>query len=366
MAYEIDFMPVGEGKSGDAISIRYKVPAGSHEVIVVDGGTEASGEALVEHIKGVYGTNVVNYMVCTHPDNDHACGLRTVLNSLEVKQVWIHIPWAHADRTRHLFGNDAWTTQRLKDTIRRNYPVVEELFELANEKKALVKYPFQGEKIGPLIVAAPSLGRYEGLLPQFRDTPAPDETYLRLIGHWITGIGRRTTRFIQKSVLESLDKETLREGGVTSAENESSVILYGDFPGDICSFMLTGDSGLLGLNEAIDYLMASHYDLRRLGIVQVPHHGSRNNIAPSVLNRLIGEPLSAGVRRSIYAVVSASLEDDDHPRQIVVNAFDRRGATVTATHGRKTWFWRGGMPARTNWGVPAVTLPFSKYVEEYD
>ena len=53
---EIDFLPVGNGdKSGDAIAVRYGYP-GNYKVMVYDGGTKESGEALVEHIRKHYGT----------------------------------------------------------------------------------------------------------------------------------------------------------------------------------------------------------------------------------------------------------------------------------------------------------------------
>lgn len=56
VGFEIDFLPVGEGeRSGDAIAFRYGLP-GSYRVMVVDGGTKASGEKLVEHIRLHYGT----------------------------------------------------------------------------------------------------------------------------------------------------------------------------------------------------------------------------------------------------------------------------------------------------------------------
>jgi beta-lactamase superfamily II metal-dependent hydrolase len=76
--YEIDFLPVGSGeRSGDAICVRYGTP-GYYKVMVYDGGTKESGEALVKHIREHYGTHHVDYVVCSHPDADHAFGLSVV------------------------------------------------------------------------------------------------------------------------------------------------------------------------------------------------------------------------------------------------------------------------------------------------
>ncbi len=77
MDFEIEFHPVGDAsKAGDATVVRYGFN-GQYQVVVIDGGTEDSGAKLVEHIKSVYGPNtVIEHAICTHPDTDHASGLR--------------------------------------------------------------------------------------------------------------------------------------------------------------------------------------------------------------------------------------------------------------------------------------------------
>lgn len=53
MNYEIEFMPVGEGaKGGDAIVVRYGTIE-SYELMIIDGGHEASGKMLVEHFNKI-------------------------------------------------------------------------------------------------------------------------------------------------------------------------------------------------------------------------------------------------------------------------------------------------------------------------
>ena len=55
-----------------------------------------------------------------------------------------------------------------------------------------------------------------------------------------------------KWVQETLDIETLSEGGETSrAQNESSVVMYGNFDGQ--KVLLTGDAGLVALARAHAY-----------------------------------------------------------------------------------------------------------------
>jgi beta-lactamase superfamily II metal-dependent hydrolase len=189
--------------------------------------------------------------------------------------------------------------------------------------------PFQGQQIGPFTVMSPSLDMYEALMPQFRDTPRPDRNLLQYLGHWLEGIGRRVARDARKIVRENWDTETLREGGITSAENESSVVLLGDLGSG--GILLTADAGLKALGTAIDYVRARGIDLSTLWLFQVPHHGSRNNISPSMLNRIVGRPVEGATLRRPHCIISAGAEDEEHPRQVVVNALCRRGLNPCVT-----------------------------------
>ena len=54
MGYEIDFLAVGEKKSGDAICIRWGNLHGSRDeqkVVVIDAGYASTGEQVIEHIE---------------------------------------------------------------------------------------------------------------------------------------------------------------------------------------------------------------------------------------------------------------------------------------------------------------------------
>src|SRR5690348_4417469 len=109
MPFEIDFLPVGDAsKSGDSIAIRYGYGAlipGNQRVIVIDGGTQESGQALVDHVRQVYGTTAVDFAILTHPDLDHVAGLRVVLEQLKVGVLFMHCPWEHANEIRDMFAN---------------------------------------------------------------------------------------------------------------------------------------------------------------------------------------------------------------------------------------------------------------------
>ena len=156
--YEIDFLPVGNGdKSGDAIAIRYGTQ-GNYKVMVVDGGTKESGQALVEHIKKYYQTDYVDYVVNTHPDQDHASGLTEVLENLKVGELWIHRPWAYIDNPQTQFLRDKRTTiQSIKDRFQwEYYRYAKELELIANKKRITINEPYENSRIGEFIVLSPN------------------------------------------------------------------------------------------------------------------------------------------------------------------------------------------------------------------
>jgi beta-lactamase superfamily II metal-dependent hydrolase len=164
-------------------------------------------------------------------------------------------------------------------------------------------------------------------------------------------------------VPEKWDHELLREGSITAAENETSRVLYGDFGSS--SVLLTADAGQQALWWAIQYAAKIGVDLSQLGLVQVPHHGSRSNVTPSVLNRLLGPKLPKGSAKKRIAIVSAPKDDEQHPRKMVLNAFLRRGAGVRSTQGIKYRFHSGTMPVRPN-ERRAEPFGFFDKVEAYD
>lgn len=201
------------------------------------------------------------------------------------------------------------------------------------------------------------------MLPQFRDTPKPAQQLLVLLGHWLTGIGRRVATQIRRIIAEDLFTETLREGGITAAENESSVVLYGQIDGR--NIFLTADAGLKALDAAVSYGNAVGLQFgAALNVFQVPHHGSRNNISPALLNRIVGNISGVETRKTIGCVISAGPEDETHPRQVVVNALIRRGLAPQDTK-RGILLFNHGVPDRQGFGL-AQTLQFATRVEAYD
>jgi len=119
MEYEIDFLPVGEeSKGGDAICFRYWDANTPPFVGIIDGGTAAAGEKLVEHIQQYYGTKTVDLVINTHPHTDHTSGLYTVLEQLSVKHLMMHKPWEHAVALKALFHDGRITSTSIEERVR--------------------------------------------------------------------------------------------------------------------------------------------------------------------------------------------------------------------------------------------------------
>jgi beta-lactamase superfamily II metal-dependent hydrolase len=371
MFCEIEFLPVGTGsKPGDAIIVRYGDDA-NYEFMVVDGGTAETGELIVSHLDKHFGANVViAHMVLTHSDSDHASGLREVLKKIPVKNLWLHIPWFHAEETLSLFEYKQWTKDGLAAAIKKEYDIVSEIVDLAVAQQCAVMAPFQGVAIGPFRVLSPSQYAYNYLIPQFDKTPNADQKAIEAAQMWI---GKQPSAFFkalekvvakaQTWVDETWENERLKDGGITSASNESSIVLYGDF-GDGRRILLTGDAGIKALTWSVNYANSAGLMLQNFSFVQIPHHGSRRNVGPTVLNQLLGPIQPQGSPTRYAAFVSAPPDDDTHPRKMVINAFLRRGAMVIATQGRSKVHW-GGFAKRPGY-TDAEEISFSPKVEEYD
>ncbi len=110
--HEIDFLKVGtEGKSGDAIALRFPYQ-GIWAVVIIDGGFVDVGNELVEHVKQWYQTDHVDLVISTHPDADHINGLTPVLEGLDVGELFIHLPRLHRTDVSD------WSAEAVDDLVR--------------------------------------------------------------------------------------------------------------------------------------------------------------------------------------------------------------------------------------------------------
>ena len=360
MGFEIDFLPVGKEKSGDAILVRYGNLYGSRnqqKVVVVDGGYPETGQAVIDHLATHYGTNEIDLMISTHPDQDHVGGLEAVMEKCTVHELWMHQPWMHTKDIADMFVHGHVTDKSVKNALRKSLDEARELESLANRLRIPITEPFAGTSFDnkSVYVLGPSQAFYESLLPEFRCTPEAKQE-----GGLLKGLVAGATAFV-KSVAESWDIETLGTPSEdTSAENNSSTVLLFQF-GDQ-SALLTADAGLPALVPALQILRRNAYDLSKIKFIQVPHHGSGRNVSKDFLDALLGPRLGFNaVTRTAYVSVAKS-DDPKHPAKKVTNAFRRRGAPVHTTAGTSKCH-REDSPVRSGW-YNSTPLPLFSEVEE--
>ncbi|MGY6125995.1 ComEC/Rec2 family competence protein [Paraburkholderia strydomiana] len=347
--YELDFLPVDTDKSGDAIAIRYTIN-GTTGIHVVDGGYLETGDALVDHVATHYGVTHIDHVVLTHPDQDHANGLRKVLENCSVGTLWINRPWLYAEQLI-----DRFETYESVDALRRKlrsvYSATAALEDIANERGIPIKAPLQGAQIGPFHVLAPSTARYANLIVESDKTP---EAVNESIYDAIVGEVRKAFKVASNLVKAAWGAETFPVHG-TSSENEMSVVQYAFI--NKRRILLTGDAGREALAEAADYAPSVGLTLPGVYEFQVPHHGGRHNVDTETLDRWLGPRLaSTPTSTSWRAVCSASKGDDHHPRKVVIRAMLHRGAWFGATEGRSICLSSG--ISRPGWtSIPQVAYP---------
>jgi hypothetical protein len=188
--YEIDFLPVGDTKSGDAIPLRYCLNDQIY-IHVLDGGFQDTGQSIVDHINKYYGRpTYIDHVVVSHPDGDHAGGLRTVLEAFEVGALWMLRPWLYADELLPRFARFK-SVENLKKRLREIYPNIAALEEIAEERGVTMFAPFQSAKIGAFTVMAPTKARYLDLIVESERSPEA--------AAGARGSGRRVRRLAQES-----------------------------------------------------------------------------------------------------------------------------------------------------------------------
>ena len=353
MGFQIDYLPVGDGsKGGDAITLRFGDLKGMRQdqiVMVIDGGTKDSGKQIVEHIKEHYGTDTVDAVLATHPDSDHVSGLTEVLNDLNVGALWMHQPWDLAPDIKYSL-NRTYTDAGLTNYVKASLGQAFDLSKIAKEKNIPVFVPFSGSSAfdGMVQILGPSEDYYRELLAKFRSTPPAAESALsKLLGSAYNFAEEQV-----KKVLESFELETLTDGCEHySAENSSSVIMLLTINGK--KILFTGDADAEALTRAADYSEQQlGVSLTDLHMLHVPHHGSKQNVGPTILNRI----------RAEKAQISAPVASNKHPHQSVINALIRRGARVFATQGT-TVLHSHNSESRLGWG-PVAELQFAEEFED--
>lgn len=273
--YQIRFFKVGEGaKGGDAILITLYDEKDNEHLILIDGGYQKTGIAIIEYIKTHYKNHVIDYVFNTHPDRDHISGLIEVLNSdeIEVKHLVYNRPWINASLNKGYFTDKRITSNSLLERIKQEFDLAVQLENIAIKKNIPIFSAMTCDRFcDVLYVLSPTTLHYQQHLLLSDKTPLSIlEKYNRpyLKKEYSEEIYDGT------SVIEWYDDE------VTSEINETSVVLYLYL--NSTKFLFTGDAGKKSLEAALD----STRNQLEVTHLQLPHHGSRKNINPDLICRI--------------------------------------------------------------------------------
>jgi len=355
--YEIDFLDVASKKSGDAIPIRYQID-GRTRIHVTDGGFQDTGDLLVEHIKKYYDAPTrIDAVIVSHPDGDHAGGLRKLFDEFEIGELWMLRPWLYADELIDRFSRFT-SVSNLIERLKELYPNLLALEKLASENNVTIYEPFQGAAIGDFSVMAPTKSRYLDLVVESGKTPEATNEAVASFLKTVSTYAEKVITFIRAA----WGQETFPEDD-TGAENNMSIVQYAN----LCNskILLTADAGRAALEEAANYAPYIGLSLPGIDRIQVPHHGSRHNVSTELLDHWLGPRLTGKLTddaSKFTAIVSAAKDDKDHPRKSVVRAFIHRGGKVITTEGGSMRTGQNA-PPREGW-VAAESIPYPEEEEK--
>jgi len=298
MGFEIDYLPVGQeanDKNGDAIAMRFwDTSPNNATVITIDGGTRESSKALVEHVQNYYKTTEVALAILSHPEADHVSGLRDVLEGLAVQNLYSIIPWNHADAILPIVqAVDARATKSSIETrLKEAYPAAVEAIEIAQQNGTMIHEPFaQTSPIGltestHMYLLGPTYDAYTtNWLPNYQCLPSQPAKAAGLLDGIVVGLSKAT-----KWVAEFWNRELLVDPtpSAVSSENNSSLVFSIQQGNN--NFLFCGDAGVPALMNALVHGHTLGLPVDGYSFFDVPHHGSRRNLGPTILNAMFGAP----------------------------------------------------------------------------
>lgn len=330
--YELDMLSMiddegNEKNSGDAICCKVHKD-GIDQIYVIDCGYKGTHEKVINHIRKYYkNPGHIDKLILTHPDQDHASGMAELIENIEVKELWMLIPWNY---TSEIMSNvsDIHTEKSIEKILKKRYVYVKDIEAAAKSKGVNIYSPFQGERIGDFTVLHPSKKEYIDLIINSKREPLLKEQPLI---EKVAAALESLTESVTTLTNACWGKENL-PGGKTTNENEMSVVQFAEILGQ--KILLTGDVGVRGLREATNYAKES-ISLPGIDKFQAPHHGARRNLSSELLDEWLGEKKdrseAISTNSNAIAMISASKNDEKHPRKEVIRALIHRGACVLTT-----------------------------------
>lgn len=282
--YCVKFFSVGkDAKGGDAILVELFDNEDYPVVVLIDGGYKETGEIICDYLKKRYKKPRIDWVINTHPDKDHISGLKIILEDekIEVCNIGMNRPWRDSGLTIDYFKDKRITEDSLVERIKDAFSLADDIECIAQKRKIKIFPLLRGTELirGVLTILGPSKEFYKKHLLISDKTPITLEDYDK--------------QYYRKKEVEEEDYD-IGSGRIiewyddeqTSAINQTSLILMLAL-GKEC-FLFTGDAGKEAMVDALNYYESLNCKNKSsdFTIVQLPHHGSRKNINPKILERL--------------------------------------------------------------------------------
>jgi beta-lactamase superfamily II metal-dependent hydrolase len=351
VGYEMDVLAIGTGDSGgDAITLRYgnlHGPRSEQVVVVIDGGWPSNGKDVISVVKDRYGTEEIDLVISTHPDSDHVGGLKVVLEEMDVGELWMHKPWDYAESVRkYVTSGHAGGFTTFSKKLQAALSEARDLEQIATRRGIPIIEPFAGVQTadGVISVLGPSEDYYDSLAENFGMTP------IQVVEKKLAMAAAKIKRLIH----ETPDNELLEDPppNCVSNRNNSSTVLWLRL--DSTTMLLTSDAGAEALDAALN--VADYNGLGFADRVQIPHHGSRKNVGPTLLDRMLAET-------SMAFISAAEGGRPNRPAHQVLNAAIRRARVVATTEGTSNWYRSADVPDRDDYST-LVPEDFTEFYED--
>ena len=353
MAFEIDLLPVGsKKKSGDCIAFRYGDLVKGKEnqcVVVVDGGYASTWkDTLKPHLKKYYnceydGKIHINMVILSHPDLDHVSGLVEMANDeeVEIDMVMMHEPWK--ELTPAWFKDGRITKESLKRRLGDAFEKAKQLSDAIDKVSRAPLNPNKYDYNGAIFsILGPSQQFYKTCIANCEKTPEPHDTIEEIL-ETRNSIGEMSYERYERGHITWDDSEN------TSPINESSLIVLFEY--EDVKVLFTGDAGKEGLGEAIGFANEQGIKLDDCTIIKMPHHGSRKNVNPSIMDNF---------KRCMKLYYSCASDDlGHHPSQRLINMLNEKNFRQLSTSGC-TLHWGKGAPDREGWSKANAIESFAE------
>lgn len=307
---KIDFLSVGDA---DAIFVR-QYEGATMTTYLIDGGNKSDADLILKYLNDL-NISQIDHLISTHSHADHIDGLVGVVEDkrIKIKQAWLNS--LSEVRAAAMSYSKARSLVYLSSEIDRSAESEKSLVDALSARGIPISDAFQGRMIGSLEVMSPTRAFYDEMKREMLS-----DGLLRSQND--EAMGRAFAKYGHFGSSRASDGGGLGETDDTPENQVSLVLLYTLEPGTRC--LLTSDAGIKALNGVLKR-DAGVERLKNVGLLQVPHHGSRRNLTHDLIKYF-----------SPKLAVASAIGSDKHPSKKVMDAFAAVGAKFYSTHCRKT------------------------------